>query len=372
MRVRLFGQPGVQGAARRRARSRARQQQPGDDHDRPGSGGSHLRRAAHTRDPGGDHRAGAPGRAAADRRRADRAQPGRRPRGGRHAREVPRRAHRRLDPGDQGGRRSAAVQGRHAGDRPRRPAKRPRAHAARGGRAGAVARLSDRDPPLVHARRRRRRHCVQHRGIPRAGRTRPRAEPGPRSADRRVGDRLEGIRARGDARRRRQLRRHLLDREHRSDGRPHGRQHHRRADPDADGQGISADARRRAEDHPPRRGRDRRVQHSVRRQSGQRPDDRHRDEPARLEVVGAGVEGHGIPDREDRGQAGARLSPRRNPERHHAPDAGLLRAHHRLRRRQDPALELREVPAGRSDADDADEVGRARRWRSAGRSRKRS
>ena len=110
--------------------------------------------------------------------------------------------------------------------------------------------------------------------------------------------------------------------------------------------------------HPPRRRRDRRVEHSVRRQSGQRPDDRHRDEPARLAVVGAGVEGHGIPDREDRRQAGARLSPRRNPQRHHAPDAGLLRADHRLRRRQDPALELREVPAGRSDADDADEVGR--------------
>jgi carbamoyl-phosphate synthase large subunit len=32
---------------------------------------------------------------------------------------------------------------------------------------------------------------------------------------------LEGLRARGDARRRRQLRRHLLDREHRSDGGPH-------------------------------------------------------------------------------------------------------------------------------------------------------
>ena len=39
-------------------------------------------------------------------------------------------------------------------------------------------------------------------------------------------------------------------------------------------------------------------------------------------------------------------------------DAGVLRADHRLRRRQDPALELREVPAGRSHADHADEVGR--------------
>ena len=66
----------------------------------------------------------------------------------------------------------------------------------------------------------------------------------------------------------------------------------------------------------------------------------------------------GFPDREDRRQARARLSPRRNPERHHAPHARVLRADHRLRRRQDSAVELREVPAGRSDADDADEVGR--------------
>ena len=93
-------------------------------------------------------------------------------------------------------------------------------------------------------------------------------------------------------------------------------------------------------------------------QPGQRPDDRHRDEPARVALVGAGVEGDRVPDREDRREARARLSPRRDPERHHAPHAGLLRADHRLRRRQDPALELREVPAGRSHADDADEVGR--------------
>ena len=50
----------------------------------------------------------------------------------------------------------------------------------------------------------------------------------------------------------------------------------------------------------------------------ERPHDRHRDEPARVAVVGAGVEGDRISDREDRRQAGARLSPRRDPERHHA------------------------------------------------------
>ena len=94
--------------------------------------------------------------------------------------------------------------------------------------------------------------------------------------------------------------------------------------------------------------------------------------PARVAIVGARVEGHRLPDREDRRQAGARLSPRRDPERHHAPDAGLVRADHRLRRRQDSALELREVPAGRPDADHADEVGGRGRWPSAGPSRKRS
>ncbi len=62
-----------------------------------------------------------------------------------------------------------------------------------------------------------------------------------------------------------------------------------------------------APDHPPRRRRDRRLEHPVRHQPGGRPDHRHRDEPARVAVVGAGVEGHRLPDREDRRQAGARL-----------------------------------------------------------------
>ena len=66
----------------------------------------------------------------------------------------------------------------------------------------------------------------------------------------------------------------------------------------------------------------------------------------------------GFPDRQDRGQARARLPPRRDSERHHAPHAGLLRADDRLRRRQGAALGVREVPARRSHADDADEVGR--------------
>ncbi len=46
--------------------------------------------------------------------------------------------------------------------------------------------------------------------------------------------------------------------------------------------------------HPQGRRRDRRLEHPVRRQSGQRAHGRHRDEPARLAVVGAGVEGHRV------------------------------------------------------------------------------
>ncbi len=65
----------------------------------------------------------------------------------------------------------------------------------------------------------------------------------------------------------------------------------------------------------------------------------------------------GFPDREDRREARARLPPRRDSERHHAPHAGLLRADDRLRRRQGAALGVREVPARRPHADDADEVG---------------
>ena len=70
--------------------------------------------------------------------------------------------------------------------------------------------------PVVHDGRRRRRHRLQHRGVPRTRRARDRHEPGARDPARGIGHRVEGIRARGDARRRRQLRRHLLDRERRS------------------------------------------------------------------------------------------------------------------------------------------------------------
>ncbi len=48
---------------------------------------------------------------------------------------------------------------------------------------------------------------------------------------------------------------------------------------------------------------------------------RHRDEPARVALVGAGVEGDGLPDRQGRGAARGRLHARRDRERHHRRDA---------------------------------------------------
>ena len=65
-------------------------------------------------------------------------------------------------------------------------------------------------------------------------------------------------------------------------------------------------------------------QRAVRHQSGERADGDHRDEPARVAQFGAGIEGHGIPDRQDRGQAGGGLPAGRDPQRHHAEDAGVL------------------------------------------------
>ena len=71
-----------------------------------------------------------------------------------------------------------------------------------------------------------------------------------------------------------------------------------------------------------------------------------------------GEQGDRVPDRQDRRQARRRLPARRDPQRHHPRDPRLLRADDRLRRHQDPALGVREVPRGRPGPDHADEVGR--------------
>ncbi len=85
-----------------------------------------------------------------------------------------------------------------------------------------------------------------------------------------------------------------------------------------------------------------------------RPPRGRRDEPARVALERAGLEGHRLPDREDRRQARGRLHARRAQERHHRHQR-RLRADHRLRGRKVAALRVREVPGGRSAPRHADE-----------------
>ena len=71
LRVRLFRRAGLQGAEGRGLPDHPGQLQPGDDHDRSGAGRRHLYRADHAGDRREDHREGAARRAAADHGRAD-------------------------------------------------------------------------------------------------------------------------------------------------------------------------------------------------------------------------------------------------------------------------------------------------------------
>ena len=86
-----------------------------------------------------------------------------------------------------------------------------------------------------------------------------------------------------------------------------------------------------------------------------RADDRDRDEPARQPLERAGFEGDRLSDRQDRRQAGRRLSAARIAQRHHPRDDGLLRADDRLRGDEDSAVRLRKIPRGRCPAHHADE-----------------
>ena len=90
------------------------------------------------------------------------------------------------------------------------------------------------------------------------------ASPERQCADRGIDLRLEGIRARADARRQRQRGRGVLDRERRPDGRAHRRLGDRRAGDDADRPGIPADAGSGHRDPARGRRRHRRLQHPVR------------------------------------------------------------------------------------------------------------
>ena len=94
----------------------------------------------------------------------------------------------------------------------------------------------------------------------------------------------------------------------------------------------------------------------------ERPDDRDRDEPAGVALLGAGLEGDRLSDRQDRRQGRHRLHPRRDPQRHYPADAGELRADPGLRRGQGAAVRIREIPGGRFHADHPHEE----RWRGDG------
>ncbi len=213
-------------------------------------------------------------------------------------------------------------------------------------------------PAGVHARRPRRRLREHARRAARAGRDRPAREPDRPGARRGVGARLGRVRARGRARPPRQRRDRLLDREPRPDGRAHRRLGHGRAADDALRRGVPGAARRGGGGRARGRRRHRRLEHPVRARPRHRRHPRDRDEPARVALVRARVEGDGLPDREGRGEARRRLHARRDPERPDGHDAGELRADARLRRRQVPALRVREVPRRRPHARHADEVRR--------------
>ena len=66
------------------------------------------------------------------------------------------------------------------------------------------------------------------------------------------------------------------------------------------------------------------VQFAVEPSTGRRVD--HRDEPAGVALLGAGLEGHRLPHRQDRRPPRRRLPARRDPQRHHQGDAGVVRA----------------------------------------------
>ena len=109
--------------------------------------------------------------------------------------------------------------------------------------------------------------------------------------------------------------------------------------------------------HPPGRRGDGRLERPVRRRPQDRPPDGHRDEPPGVPVVGARLQGHRVPDRQDRRPPGRRLPPRRDPQRHHRGHPGQLRADHRLRGHQDPAVGVREAARGHRRARHPDAVG---------------
>ena len=228
VRVRLFGDAGLQGVARRGLSNRPHQFQSGHHHDRSRHGGPDLYRADHARDRRQDHREGArrgPGRlrAAADHGRPDGAQlralltqDGR-------PRKVRRRDDRRQRRGDRQGRGPRAVPRGDDQDRAQDAALASGEDAEPGASRARRHRLARDHPPELHPWRHRRRHRLHETRVHRDRRARHGRLADGRGAGRGERARLEGIRDGGGARQKGQLHHHLLDREHRPDGRAYRR-----------------------------------------------------------------------------------------------------------------------------------------------------
>ena len=235
--------------------------------------------------PRAHHRARAAGRPAADARRPDRPEPGRRARRRAASSSATacgcsaRRSRRSAGRGPRAVQ-AAARAHRRAGARQRRSS--TTVDEARGVRATRSACRWSSGPPTrsaapAAASRTRGRSCERivdggHRGQP--------DQPG---AGRALAARLERDRVRGDARRRRHLHHDLQHGELRPDGRPHRRlASSSRRQPDAVRQGVPDAPLGGAEDHP-RAGHRGRLQRPVRARSRTRVDVlRDRGQPARL------------------------------------------------------------------------------------------
>src|SRR5918997_1363090 len=186
-------------------------------------------------------------------------------------------------------------------------------------------RLPPHNSPQLYPGRQRRRHSPRP---PRAQARRPRRlrrEPRtlrPRREERR---RLEGVRARGHARPRRQRGSHLLHRERGPHGRPHRRLHNRRPGPDPLRQAIPVPPLRFSPHNTRDRGLDGGIQHPVRGGPGERRDLRDRDEPAGEPLERAREQGHRVSDRQDSGETGGPDHRRLDPRQHKQGEPTLLR-----------------------------------------------
>ena len=275
---------------------------------------------------GARHRRRASGRPAADHGRADRAQLRVGSGARRRARGRRRGAHRR-EPRRH--RQSRGPRALHPGDAAHWLGDAAFGHRAQlgGSPAGAKPhRLPLHHSAVVHARRQRRRRGLQPRRVRGDLPARVGSLPHQRTAHRRIAARLEGVRDGGGARQARQLHHRLFHRERRPDGHPHRRLHHRGAGANLDRQGVSTAARRLHRRAARNRRGNRRRQRAVRHRPGERAHGGDRDESARVAFLGAGLEGHGLPNRQSGHQARGGLHAGRAGQRHHRRHAGLLRA----------------------------------------------